>query len=385
MKILFIIHDNGLGGIWAVTERLAKGFITRGIDATILILAPELTGKRVIHSGIPFIHYQMDVTHFKDMLKGKFLKTVPKIRKIIKEGSYDIVISSYFNVNFIALLAVKNTRTKIIVCDHGLYHSRHFPIKKHWLNRKIKDICYFLMSLSYRKADKIVAASEGIRKELTSFFKLPDEKVLCIYNPLPSNIQEAANIAPPHPWFEDGGKPIILAAARLEDYGKNLSLLLRAVAKVHQNFPCRLIILGDGEDRQKLEKLAKDLGVAEDVSMPGITENPYAYMAHADVLVLSSNFEGWGLALIEALACGCPVISTDCPCGPREILENGKYGKLVPVNDVNAMAQAITEVIVEGKVSCSREERIARGQDFIEYDAVKQYADLCDSTLQKQA
>jgi glycosyltransferase involved in cell wall biosynthesis len=126
---------------------------------------------------------------------------------------------------------------------------------------------------------------------------------------------------------------------------KDYPTLLHAFAQVRQTRPVHLLILGEGKERAQLEELIKKLGLEDDVSMPGFVMNPYAYMARASMFVLSSRWEGLPTVLIEALCCGTPVVSTDCPSGPREILKDGQYGQLVPVGEANALAQAIASTL----------------------------------------
>lgn len=128
---------------------------------------------------------------------------------------------------------------------------------------------------------------------------------------------------------------------------KSYDTLIRAFARLRKTLQARLIIAGEGPERATLEELAKSLGVVDDVDMPGFVQNPFAYMSRASVFVLSSTYEGLPNALIEAMACGCPVVSTNCPSGPEEILRGGKYGHLVPVHDIEAMARAI-ELVLKG-------------------------------------
>jgi len=147
-----------------------------------------------------------------------------------------------------------------------------------------------------------------------------------------------------HPWFAPGEPPVILSVGRLTKQ-KDYPTLIRAFALVHRERPARLMILGEGEERPKLEALIQELSLDDDVSLPGFVDNPYAYMARSAVFVLSSAWEGLPTVLIEAMAVGTPVVATDCPSGPAEILEGGKWGKLVPVGDVEALAEAIARKI----------------------------------------
>jgi glycosyltransferase involved in cell wall biosynthesis len=161
-----------------------------------------------------------------------------------------------------------------------------------------------------------------------------------------------------HPWFGPGLPAVILSVGRLTSQ-KDFCTLIKAFAKVRQTNPSRLLILGDGEDRSALETLVDQLGLREDVSLPGFVANPYPYMTRADVFVLSSRWEGLPGVLIEALYCGAPLVSTDCPSGPREILADGKYGKLVPVGNMDRLAQAI-EATLNSKKVCVPQESWAR-------------------------
>ena len=169
-----------------------------------------------------------------------------------------------------------------------------------------------------------------------------------IYNPVVTAELVSQSRAPlDHPWLQLGAPPVILGVGRLHEQ-KDFPTLLRAFARVRAKREARLIILGEAkhaEYRTELTTLAAQLGIANDVMFPGFVDNPFAYMAHAAVFVLSSAWEGLPTVLIEALACGCPVVSTDCPSGPAEILENGKYGPLVPVGDDVALADAICSVL----------------------------------------
>jgi glycosyltransferase involved in cell wall biosynthesis len=160
-------------------------------------------------------------------------------------------------------------------------------------------------------------------------------------------LKEKAHASLKHPWFERGQPPVILGVGRLSPQ-KGFATLIRAFSQVRQTRLARLLILGEGRERPMLEALVRELGLEQDVKLPGFTTNPYPYMSQASLFVLSSRWEGLPGVLIEALYCGTPVISTDCPSGPREILKGGLYGQLVPVDDVGALAPAI-EMALAGK------------------------------------
>ncbi|HEY8366975.1 MAG TPA: glycosyltransferase, partial [Bacteroidia bacterium] len=211
---------------------------------------------------------------------------------------------------------------------------------KNSLNFKAR-ILPLLMKLLYPSADAVIAVSEGVAKDLTQIIGLPAEKVKVIYNPvITPEIFKKAEEPIKHPWFAPGELPVILGVGRLTKQ-KDFVTLIRAFDIVRKEYPSRLVILGEGEERPKLEALVKELGLEQYVYMPGFEENPFKYMKHAAVFVLSSRWEGLPNVLIQALALGTPVVSTDCPSGPREILSAGKYGTLVPVGDYDALAKAI--------------------------------------------
>ncbi|NJS16372.1 MAG: glycosyltransferase [Nostocaceae cyanobacterium CSU_2_110] len=173
-------------------------------------------------------------------------------------------------------------------------------------------------------------------------------------------------------WFEKNSPPVFLAVGRLTEQ-KDFSTLIKAFSLVRKEKLARLIILGEGEARGQLEATIKNLGISEDVLLPGFTDNPYAYMYNANAFVLSSRWEGLPTVLIEAMACGCPVVATDCPSGPQEILAAGKYGELVCCGDVLALSKAMLNVLDN---PINSEILTQRTQDFSFDKAVSRYLEL---------
>ena len=194
-------------------------------------------------------------------------------------------------------------------------------------------------------ADCIVAVSKGVADDLRSVIPVASHKVTTIYNPVvwPDHAEKAA--APvEHPWLNDDGAPVILSVGRLTTV-KDHATLLRAFAQVLRSRQARLVILGVGPERENLLELAARLDVSRQVDLPGFELNPFSYMSRSNVFVLSSRYEGFANVLVQAMACGTPVVSTDCRSGSSEILEDGKWGRLVPVGDWCAMAEAIIETL----------------------------------------
>jgi len=174
---------------------------------------------------------------------------------------------------------------------------------------------------------------------------LPAAKTVTIHNPVEiERIQKDMTAPVDHPWIKDHAAPVILAAGRLTEQ-KDYPTLLRAFAQLRAQRPARLIILGQGEEKARLTALAIALGLAPDTDLVGFQDNPFAWMSRCDLYVLSSAWEGFGNVLVEAMVCGARVVSTDCPSGPNEILENGRWGRLVPVGDAGALAQAMAEAL----------------------------------------
>lgn len=197
----------------------------------------------------------------------------------------------------------------------------------------------------YPRAHAVLVPSLGVREDLVRHYGLAASRVVVVPSPVVSPAVTArAALAPGHPWLAAKPCPVVLGIGELSER-KDFATLLRAFARVRQRRPCRLIILGEGRRRAQLEALAAELGIAADLSLPGHVANPYAYLARADVFCLSSRWEGMPVALIEALAVGTPALSTDCPSGPREVLDDGRVGPLVPVGAAEPMAGAILRLL----------------------------------------
>ena len=307
------------------------------------------------------------------ILARKFPLTVrcfPDLVQYLRREKPTALLSALTYTNLTAVWGRRqagiSARVIVSECNHLSSRIRN---QRRWRSRFVTP----LVRRTYPQADAIVAISDGVADDLSSLSHLPRKRITTIYNPVVTPDLYAKRHTPlDHPWFQPDAPPVVLGVGRLHQQ-KDFPTLLRAFARIRVQRPIRLAILGEGKLRAELETLARTLGIAADVAMPGFVENPYAYMARAAVFALSSAWEGLANVVIEALACGCPVVSTDCPSGPREILDKGKYGRLVPVGDDAALARAICATL--DKVP-HRERLIQRGKFFSVDRAVEQYERL---------
>jgi len=267
-----------------------------------------------------------------------------------------------------------NVPTRIVMCVQT-YLSEQFRSHQGQTFGKLRSQ---MVRWFYPKADAIVAASWGTAKDVAELTHLPLERIQVIYNPVITQDAFQKSEEPlEHPWFNPGEPPVILGIGRLVSQ-KDFPTLISAFTKVRENRPARLMILGEGEKRASLEEMIQKLGLEGSVALPGFTENPYAYLSRAALFVLSSRFEGFGNVVAEALACGAPVVSTDCPSGPAEILECGKYGRLIPVADSGEMTTAILEML---DTLVDRATLKRRSLEFERDRIVDQYIALVESLL----
>jgi glycosyltransferase involved in cell wall biosynthesis len=235
-----------------------------------------------------------------------------------------------------------------------------------------------LVRALYAHADQLIAASGGTADDLARITGLERERIAVVHNPaVPPDVDALASDSPRHAWLAGHGPPIVLGIGRLVRQ-KDFPTLVRAFGAVRRQRPARLIILGDPDPREpampaEIRQLIDELGLAEDVSLPGFVDNPYAYLSRASVFALSSAYEGFGNVVAEALATGTPVVSTDCDSGPGEILDGGRFGRLVTVGDHEALARAILETLAAPPDAAVLRRRAAL---FREEAVVNQYLDV---------
>ncbi len=318
------------GGAEKTLVELASGLLKRGVQVDFVLMKTEGDFLSSVPSAARIINLKS---------RNAYVSFVPLL-EYLRQNSPDILISPFELTSLISLLVKRISKidTRIVVILSTTISRTRRPFYKKVLGR-------FLLSRIYPWAHRIVAVSQGVARDFSEYTKIPADRVKVILNPVITK-QLAKNAQEPleHPFFMPSSPAVILGVGRLEEE-KNFELLINAFYKVRQTMPSRLLILGEGKYRDKLNKMVQSLGIGADVDLPGFVSNPYSYMSRASVFVLSSNWEGLPTVLIEALACGCPVVSTNCPGGASEILGGGKYGHLVPMDDANSLAKAIVAVV----------------------------------------
>jgi glycosyltransferase involved in cell wall biosynthesis len=320
------------GGAERVIVNLAQGIADRGLPVDLVVASAEgeLLGQ------------MPPAVRLVDLRAGRVIKSLRPLTAYLKRVRPRVLVSSMGHANLVAIWAGKLARhvTPVVVTVHNTM-SQSTPQQG-----KIGGWLWpHLLRTFYPWASSVVAVSRGAADDLSHTAGLPRARVQVIYNPVitPSMLATARQSLD-HPWFAPGQPPVIVGVGRLNRQ-KDFATLLRAFADVRRQREARLVILGEGEDRARLEALARELGVSDDVALPGFRDNAVAYIARSAVFVLSSAWEGLPTVLIEALAAGARVVSTDCPSGPREILQDGRLGALVPVGDAAALAAAIRDTL----------------------------------------
>lgn len=320
------------GGTERVMLNLARGFIDRNLKVDLVLARAEGPYLAQVPPGVRVVD-----------LKAQWMpSSLPKlVRYLHKEHPKNLLTALHYPCE-LALWAkrLSGVSTRVVVSEHNNLSQEAQRIAQTSVR-----FTPLAARLFYPWADDIVAVSQGVAEDLANVTGLPLERIQVIYNPIiiPELFAQAKELAD-HPWFKPGEPPVILGVGRLYPQ-KDFPTLIRAFAEVRQVRAARLMILGDGPEEAQLKALVSELGLEKEVAMLGFVQNPYAYMAQAKVFALSSAWEGFGNVLVEAMAVGTPVVSTNCESGPAEITDNGKYGLLTPVGDSKAMAEAILSVL----------------------------------------
>lgn len=368
-RLMVIIHGLRGGG----SERVVINLL-RGLDRDKFLITLVLY-ERIFDFPLPdnvetiILDIYASKNPFK-LAKGFILKVI-KLSRLIRKHRPDVIFSLLTSTNVASILAklLSGARCRLIVSEHthpsvNLSNEIYGGITKNFVR------------LFYRYADKIIAVSNGIKEDLIKNFGVSESKTVVIYNPVDiDEIEMLSQEKVNHQWLNNK-IPVIVSVGRLRKQ-KGYPYLIMAFSIVRESFPCKLLIIGEGEEREKLISMVKKYNLEKDIEFLGFQKNPFKYMVRSSVFVLSSLYEGFGNVIVEAMALGLPVISTDCPSGPSEIIEDMKNGILVPVGDEHSLARAILSVLTNGKLRESlREHAKNRAKIFSLKRIIKSYTEV---------
>ncbi len=320
------------GGAERVMLNLAGGLARRGLPVDLVLAGADGSFVDQVPAGV----------HVVDLGTRRVLRSIPGLIQYLRRRRPSVLLTAMDHANLVGLWSARlaGVPVRVIPSVHVAY-SPAFLATLDWRGRLLLRLAW----RAYRNAAKVVAVSQGVADHLRRIVGLAVDRVVVIHNPIVFPLLASRAAAPvDEAWYGTGQPPVILGIGRLEPQ-KDFATLIRAVATLRRDRPVRLRILGEGPLRGDLEALVREQGLEGEAQLAGFCDNPFAQMRHAGVVVLSSIFEGFGNVLVEAMACGTPVVSTDCPSGPAEILGGGRFGRLVGVGDVPALAAAIGATI----------------------------------------
>lgn len=331
-RIALLTSSMDGGGAQRAVMKLAGGIAARGRDVDLVL-------------GRAGGHYSSQVpegVRVVDLHAPRMAASVPALVRYLRRERPVAMLSALDYVNVIAVFAHRRARvaTRLLVSERN---TLSFAVRNG--SRLRTRLRPHLVARLYPRASGVIAVSAGVADDLARITGIDRGRIEVIGNPIVTpQLRAMAAERAEHPWLASRSVPVILGVGRLSPQ-KDFGSLIRAFGRVRAERAARLIILGEGSERERLEAIASDLGLDADIDLPGWIPNPYPSMAAADVFVLSSRWEGLPGVLIEALYCGARVVSTDCPSGPREILDGERHGALVPVGDITAIAAAIERAL----------------------------------------
>jgi glycosyltransferase involved in cell wall biosynthesis len=354
-SIAIILGSLRTGGLERVMINLANGFASHGINCHLVVIDAPDELKHLVRSEVQVV----------DLNKKKARHGISSLGKYLSQFDPEIIIASQTHVQLMTCFAISRSqwKGKLILNEHSIFSLNNKSIFRKWLARNL-----------FNRADAVVAVSNSVADNFKTNFPSLAGVTSVIYN---AAFETNMLIAMDN-FNLDTSIPIVMAAGRLVK-SKNYKLLLNSFKIVLQKTNARLVILGEGPERNDLENQARKIGIDTRVEFLGVVENPFAYMKRCNVFVLSSDYEGLPTVLVEALACGCNIVSTDAG-GAAEILTDYKFGKIVPLNDEQALSEAILASINE-KPDVNA--KIKRSQEFGIEAAVNNYLDLFQKLNEK--
>ncbi len=330
--VTLFLNFSGQGGVERMMLHLAEGL--QHLYGSAEIVAVKKRSRFLQDEALTVPLQSLGVRHT--------FQSLPRLALYLRKTSPVALLAAKDRANQVAVMAraLAKTSTRIVL-RLGTTISAAIEHK----SRLHKAAWALPIRFLYPKADAVVAVSQGVAQDLLNILGRPLNSLVVIPNPvITPRLGLQANEPLSHSWFDDPSTPVVVGMGRLTTQ-KDFPTLLRAFQRVRSSRTCRLILLGEGSHRRKLESLAHELGIAQDVFLAGFVPNPYPYLRKASVFVLSSIWEGSPNALTEAMALGTPVVATDCPSGPREILQDGTIAPLVPMRNPDAMATAILDML----------------------------------------
>lgn len=333
LRLAFFLPSLIGGGAEKVTLNLVK-YLAKHYDFAIDIVLVSATGE--------FMDQVPDNVRIVDLNSSRMMASIPKLVMYLRRERPHAILSCMTHTSIAALISKKiaRTKTRTVACLHINLTSQIIRPSV-WRSKHLVPF----IKLTHPWADVIVATSRGCGEDFLKITGVGKDNMTVIYNPtITDEILPLSKQAVDHHWYAEDQPPVILAVGRLVKQ-KNYELLINTFANLRKHRQANLVILGEGPLRDDLEQLVSELGIQDCVDMPGFVENPYAYMAKSAMLVMSSYFEALPAVLIEALHVGTQVVSVDCPNGPSEILENGRYGVLVPMDNVDALTEGMIKAI----------------------------------------
>jgi len=350
MKITIILPSLEIGGAEQLTVNLINEWIKKKIEIELILLSNKGSlSKKIINKNILKIKY-LNVNR----LKNSFLPLI----NILRKSNPEIIWVNMWPLTSIAILSwmLSGRKGKIFITDHN---SLKYQINNY---SRYKFLNKLFLGITYRFACGISTVSKDVRDELSKITFISKKKIRVIYNPVAVGKTKLKKLFDSNEKkWNDKFKLRFLSVGNLKKE-KNYECLIKAFALLPKSLDAQLTILGDGPLKNQLYSLINKLNLKDEIFMPGQVLNPYSWYKSADLFILSSVSEGFGNVLVEALECGLPIVSTNCFGGPKEILENGKYGKLVEVNNVNDLKNGIIEQLNKKH---DKKKLIERSQDFL--------------------
>jgi len=355
-RVCLFVHSLG-GGVGRMRVNLAREFVKRGLRVDVVLAKAEPSYLAALPEEARVI----------TLRTSRVWAHLPELMLYLRRERPQAMLAAVNHSTLIALWAraLAQVPARTVVSFHEAISTAIAVSRKRSLR-----LLPTLLRLFLPWADAIVAVSDGVAEDLARLTRVPRNQIRVIYNPV--NRPEILSLADEpleHPWFKPGQPPVVVSVGRLTQQ-KDYPTLIKAFSVVRKRKTARLMILGEGPERPKIEALVGQLGLNDSVQLPGFVSNPYMFVARSATFVLSSRWEGFGNVLVEALALGTPVVSTDCPSGPAEILEGGRWGILVPVGDIHSLAEALLSSL-DG-IKCRGQERAKRfdaetiAQEYVE-------------------